>query len=230
MKNLFYIVIVIFLIIAACGKRNDRNTHDERRSQPVRYSNPVDSAMGTHLAFLDSFANDRPFEKLVLLDRINESLIFIQTVTELHAKVDSGPAGPYSVQKEDVIRWKTWYETNKSTLMWDDQTRSIFRVNDWNERAKYSHFVDSTFSAHFTLLDNFINDKLEVEPRLKFKVAQSMSFMERMTGISSKANFGFLRPSTLPKEDITQWKDWYNQNKSNLKWNPTMKTIVRIQK
>jgi hypothetical protein len=154
----------------------------------------------------------------------------MESITSVHAKVDSGPAGPYTVREEDVVRWKKWYYENKSNLKWDEETKSIFRVKDWDEQAKYINVVDSIFNAHLALLDTFVSDKLKEDFRLKYKVAQSLKFMERMTDIPSEVDFGYLKSSKIPNDIIMRWKNWYSENKANLKWNPTMKMIVRVQK
>jgi hypothetical protein len=231
MMNRFFVIIAIGLIMIACAEKKDQNVNNKGPLEEERYSNPVDSVISAHFAFLDSFANNKPFENSVVLDRIIESLIFIEKITGIPAKVDSGPVGPYNVREEDIIRWKKWYDENKFHLKWDEETKSIFRAKDWDERATYVNVVDSIFSAHFALLDSMDNVKFSERSYVqKYKIGQSLIFMERMTGIPAGSGFDRFAPRNMPKETITEWRKWYRENKSLLMWNPTLKIIVRVQK
>jgi len=231
MKKYSFVLLVTFTMLVACSERNEKSTARQFRQKSMLSSNPVDSIFNIHLALLDSIAAGKRFNEPLYTDRIMDALSFMEEITSIPSGAEYTFVGPAKIPTADVIKWKKWYSENKSHLMWDEQTKSIFKIDDWREQAKYVNFVDSVFSVHFAILDTVANGKVkEVYQPFKSKVTQSILFMQDITGIPSNADFSYLSPSPIPKDTITRWKNWYSENKPYLKWNPTLKTMVRIQK
>lgn len=86
-----------------------------------------------------------------------------------------------------------------------------------NSKAK------EVFENHMSIVSEFINAEVDVLDG--DKLAESVSFIEQLTGINSSITEEY-DPMKIPSnEDFEKWKKWYEDNKNLLVWDEKDKVI-----
>ncbi len=98
-------------------------------------------------------------------------------------------------------------------------------------RIIYVDPVDSVFATNFALLDSVLTKKHHGDWRLPNRIQKTMLFMDTTTGIPATGDgtpFGWFYDE-ITEEQYKKWKEWYAQNKADLKWDKTANKIVGIK-
>jgi hypothetical protein len=63
--------------------------------------------------------------KPIRINRIEESLKFLERVTHIPSTAEYTYAGRFKVPREDYKKWKAWFEKHKGTLEWNKQKQTV---------------------------------------------------------------------------------------------------------
>lgn len=101
---------------------------------------------------------------------------------------------------------------------------------DKNNRIIELARIDSVFNKHFMKLESIIKDKTLIEGEKEFmSFNETIDFFQQTTKIYSERDgtyFGlhYTQEGALEK-DFLKWKNWYLENRNNLKWNSKSRKI-----
>jgi hypothetical protein len=96
----------------------------QRHQQTV--CSPVDSVFLYYFSILDS-ALSNSFTKTdnYPIHRIDESITFMEQITEINSTNLSTFVGYLKTNKDDVAKWKDWYAKNRARLLWNSLTKQV---------------------------------------------------------------------------------------------------------
>lgn len=91
----------------------------------------------------------------------------------------------------------------------------------------YSQKIDSMalkiVEAHLKVISNYIETKKNGE---LFTGGGSVSFLTKLSGISSEAGGSFAGPNAPTENDYRRWFIWFNYFKESLRWDSNRKLII----
>ena len=104
--------------------------------------------------------------------------------------------------------------------------------DDSNEAESYSLSdstkVDPVFFAYFAVFDSVVSDAFLGSRYPLTRIQMGVELMESATGIISKGEGNLLGIIDVTKQDVASWKQWYQQDRSTLRWDRRKKMPVVI--
>lgn len=105
------------------------------------YSNYINTSIEDVYSFRDTqIKKDRlVFNKKINYDKV---ILFIISITGIQAsRISTDLGGLYiEFKKNDLLKWKKWYEENKSTLKWEIKEKKVIFKNGYKPSEK-PHFL-----------------------------------------------------------------------------------------
>jgi len=111
--------LVIATIASACGQGNYKSTQEKKNLQKV------DSIFSHHFDALNLYLKDRSTDSTGA--RL-PMIYFLENTTGIMSSGTITYIGKVGLTKDDIEKWKQWYNQNKSYLLWDDKNKKILKV------------------------------------------------------------------------------------------------------
>lgn len=104
--------------------------------------------------------------------------------------------------------------------------KNSLRSKDTKNTSTHMAKVETVFQQHFALLDSVLTGQYRGKKYPLEKLQATIDFLESLTGIPSKADGTDIGRIEVEQEDVTNWKNWYIDNKQKLFWNIKEKRIM----
>jgi len=71
-----------------------------------------------------------------------------------------------------------------------------------------------------------IEDFHSLEEGYSFELTSASNFLGQITNLKSKSGYSYETIGKTESDDLTTWKNWFNENKHLLHWDSKSKTVI----
>jgi|GEM_PF-2560205 len=86
----------------------------------------IQSIFNSYFALFDSTVTGKYIGKQGYpIDKLQEGIEFMEDISGIESNADMTYFGRITVLKEDIDKWKKWYDQNRSKLKWDEKQQKV---------------------------------------------------------------------------------------------------------
>ncbi|MGH7596880.1 MAG: hypothetical protein ACREOI_11050 [bacterium] len=136
MKKLFFVlkgkscfticfVMQIFMVLLSCDQTEKSSLKDKEQKAISVNMVKIETIFQKHFSMLDSVLAGKYRDRAYPIERLQEAINFMESVTGILSKAEGTDIGRIDVKQDDIVNWKNWYTQNKHKLQWDEAKKRI---------------------------------------------------------------------------------------------------------